>query len=604
MSRLRLTLRLAGRDLRRRSTETLLLLAALVVAATTLTIGLVLHGQTAAPYAETRQRTTGPDIVATVFPAAGHQVSQADLARLGPIAHRPEVAAHTSAFPVTWTSIDVHGVAGVAQVQGRDIDASPVDRPRVTSGHWVSDDGIVVERAFAQALGVAVGDTADLDGKRVPVVGIAVSAALPPYPQLCTIGCIRDRPEWRSAQPGLVWATRDRVTALATAQEPLVWFQYLTLRDPSSAPALARLLSADGAPDGHPQLVPWQDIRDRQAEQLTNERAVVVFGSTLLVVLALATLVVLVGGRMADEVRRVGTLKASGATPGFVARVLLVSYMSVGTVAALLGLLAGRLIAPVLVSNSAGVLGHVGGTSLTGIQVLVVLGTSLAIVASASVVPAWRAARTSTVRALADSGHAPHRGRLLLALSAKLPTPALLGVRLAGRRPRRTALTVLSIAVADCGSVVALYAQASLHAERGAAGGPADPQAAQLHTVMLAVTVLLSVMTAVNLLFVSRATATDARTFLAVARTLGASPNAAAAGLSIAQVVPAALGSALGAVAGSVLFRALSVSHPVTPPLLQLVALGILTVVIVVALTALPALTEARRPIAGILRES
>ena len=81
VSRLRLGLRLAARDLRRRATETVLLFLALVVAATTLTIGLVLHGQTAAPYAETRQRTDGPDVVAVLFPAPNATVTAADRAR-------------------------------------------------------------------------------------------------------------------------------------------------------------------------------------------------------------------------------------------------------------------------------------------------------------------------------------------------------------------------------------------------------------------------------------------------------------------------------------------------------------------------------------------
>ena len=104
------------------------------------------------------------------------------------------------------------------------------------------------------------------------------------------------------------------------------------------------------------------------------------FGSTLLVVLALATLVVLVGGRMTDDVRRVGTLKAAGATPGFVARLLLASYLAVGLVAALLGLVTGRLLAPRLVTRSAGLLGRLGGTSVSLTDGLVVTGSILAIV--------------------------------------------------------------------------------------------------------------------------------------------------------------------------------------------------------------------------------
>ena len=224
MSRLRLGARLAARDLRRRATETVLLFVALAVAATTLTIGLVLHGQTAAPYDVTRARTAGPDVVAAVFPAPSSSVTTADRARLRSIAARPEVAGRSRAFPTTWAPISAHGVTGVAEVQGRDRAASPVDRPLVVSGRWVGHDGVVVERAFAQAMGLSVGDRIGLGGRPARVAGIAVSAALPPYPQLCTIGCILDHPGWFSAEPGLVWVTRPQARALATQQEPLVWF--------------------------------------------------------------------------------------------------------------------------------------------------------------------------------------------------------------------------------------------------------------------------------------------------------------------------------------------------------------------------------------------
>ena len=601
MNRLRLLARLARQDLRRRAVETLLLLAALAVAATTMTIGLLLHGQTAAPYAETRALTAGPDVVATQFPS-GRNLDAVDRARLAAVARNPEVLTSSPVLPTTWTSIRIHGTTGVAQVQGRPAGESVVDQPRVVSGRWVSARGVVVERAFATALGVHVGDTIRLDGDPTPVVGIGVSAALPPYPQLCTVGCILDRPGWEPAQLGLVWASASHAMALATPREPIVDFQFLRLRDPASAQAFATRYS-DHVPRRGPILVSWQEVASRQAEQLTNERAVVVFGSTLLVLLALATLVVLVAGRMADEVRRIGTLKAAGATPGFVARLLLVSYLAVGLVGALLGVVAGRMLAPRLVSESAGLLGRLGPTSLSLREAAAVVAANLTIVLVASALPAWRAARTSTVHALADSGRTPRRGRLLVVLSAQLPTPALLGVRLASRRPRRALLTMLSISVAVCGSVAALYSQVQLDADHTAAGAPVDPHATQLHLVITAVVALLAIMSAVNLIFVTRANAVDARHMLAVARTLGATPGQTAAGLGIAQLIPAVVGLVLGSIAGVGIIRVLSDGPLPQPPLLQWSGLVVLTILAVVVLTALPARLEARRPIAVTLAQ-
>ena len=112
-----------------------------------------------------------------------------------------------------------------------------------------------------------------------------------------------------------------------------------------------------------------------------------------------------------------------------------------------------------------------------------------------------------------------------------------------------------------------------------------------------ALTVLLAVMAAVNLVFVTRASAVDARKVLAVARTLGISPTEAAGALAAAQLLPALLGLLLGGLAGTVLFHALSSSQPTSPPAVQLAALALVTLVSTAALTGLPARIEARRPI-------
>ena len=66
-------------------------------------------------------------------------------------------------------------------------------------------------------------------------------------------------------------------------------------------------------------------------------------------------------------------------------------------------------------------------------------------------------------------------------------------------------------------------AKANAHAAR-ATSGLLDPNVQRLDQVMLAVTLLLTVMAAVNLVFVAAATALDNATALAVTQALGASP--------------------------------------------------------------------------------
>lgn len=69
--------------------------------------------------------------------------------------------------------------------------------------------------------------------------------------------------------------------------------------------------------------------------------------------------------------------------------------------------------------------------------VLVAENLALAVALASTLVPAVKAARSSTVSALADSPRPPRRRAALIALSARLPVPMLLGIRMAVGRLRR-----------------------------------------------------------------------------------------------------------------------------------------------------------------------
>jgi ABC-type lipoprotein release transport system permease subunit len=126
---------------------------------------------------------------------------------------------------------------------------------------------------------------------------------------------------------------------------------------------------------------------------------------------------------------------------------------------------------------------------------------------------------------------------------------------------------------------------------------------AQLDLVLAAVVVLLTVMSSVTLMSVTRATALDARRLLAVVRALGTTPDQAASAWVLAQLVPAAGGLVLGVASGSLVIHVVSGDDVVQPPLWQLVAVALLTVLAVVALTSIPAHHEVRRPVAATLRD-
>jgi hypothetical protein len=203
------------------------------------------------------------------------------------------------------------------------------------------------------------------------------------------------------------------------------------------------------------------------------------------------------------------------------------------------------------------------------------------------------------VLALADSARSPRRTAWLIALSARLPVPLLLGLRVAGRRLRRTVLAMVSIAVTVSGIVAVLAARSDLL--DGASLDPARTD--RLNQVLVVITITLLAFAAVNAIFITWATALDARHSSALARALGATPQQIAAGLSAAQVLPALAGAILGIPGGLGLIAVADpdATTPI-PPLWQLLAVVPGTVLMVATLTAIPARLGARRPVAEVLR--
>ncbi|WP_084195909.1 FtsX-like permease family protein [Streptosporangium amethystogenes] len=280
-----------------------------------------------------------------------------------------------------------------------------------------------------------------------------------------------------------------------------------------------------------------------------DSQILLLIGAWLLGLLAVASLSVLVGGRMADQTRRVGLLKAVGGTPSLVAAVLLAEYLLVAVVAAATGLTIGALTAPLLTESSAGLVGSAGTASLTWSTIGLVTAVALGVAVVATAVPAVRAARSSTVSALADAARPPRRTGWLIALSARLPVPLLLALRVAARRPRRVALGVVSIAVTVSGIYVLLVLNAFLGDQPGT-GAYTEAQVAVLRHVLLVWTVILLSLAAVNAIVITWATVLDNRHASALARALGATPQEMTVALAAAQVLPALVGAVLGVFPG------------------------------------------------------
>jgi len=613
--------RLAARDLRRRPAEAALLLIAITAATSALTLGLVLHGVTDKPYQRTREATAGPDVVASVAPPpVGGQA--ADLASLNALANAPGVVGHSGPYPYTQAVVGAHRITATAWVQGRDTAPAAVDQPKLTEGSWVRDGGAVVEASFADALGIGAGDAITLDGRSFRVAGVAVSAATGPYPKACFAPCwfgaaanaaertaanrsvkgpVRSQAgppanAFRPGPTGLVWLTKADARSLVPQVESLAYVLNLKLAGPAAASAFVNAHLPDGP--SAPAVVAWQDVLAVHDKLFENKQDALLIGSWLLSLLALATIAVLVGGRMADQIRRVGLLKAVGGTPSLVAAVLLAEYAVLALLAATAGLAVGRLTAPLLTDPGAGLLGSAGSVPFTISTVGLVTAVALGVAVVATFVPAVRAARTSTVLALADSARPPRRTPWLIALSARLPVPLLLGLRVAARRPRRTLLGAVSIAITVSGIVAALAAYAHFNTEKA----PGSDPRGEVGQVLLLITIMLVAQAAANAICITWATALDTRRSSALARAFGATPDQISAGLSAAQVLPALAGAILGLPGGIALAEALD-DDPVTiPPTWQLLAVVLASVLVITVLTAIAGRIGARRRVGEILQ--
>jgi len=398
--------------------------------------------------------------------------------------------------------------------------------------------------------------------------------------------------------------TRADAISLATPAEPVSYTLNLKLADPSDADAFASAYDNSQTSASAPFLNSWQDISFNADNLVRNEQRLLMIGSWLLGLLAVASVTVLVGGRMTEQTRRVGLLKAVGSTPGLVAAVLLAEHLLLALLAAGIGLLAGWLVAPLLTRPGAALLGSAGTPPVTVATIGLVVAAALAVAALATLIPAIRAARTSTVRALADSARPPRRRARMIAVSSRLPVPILFGLRVAARRPRRVVLSMISVAITATGIIAVLLVHAGFDASLGAHAGLDNPADARLSQVMTVLSAALVVMTAVNAIIITWATVLDAKHTSALARALGATPAQVIAGLTAAQVMPALAGALLGIPGGIGLFMAVNKDGgPVTiPPAWWLTATVLGTVAAVAALTVIPAWLGTRHPVAKVLQ--
>ena len=605
MRSLRIAVRLALRNLQRRPGQAALLLLTLTIATGTLAVGMWLYGSADRPWDQVWTRTHGfhvqVDYYAFGGPRKGVNLSRSRSEAMS-LAKDPRVVAVGGPWTVLDGRLDTGSQTVNLSAQVRRPGNSRVDQPLITSGQWLgSGEGIVLEDGLAHTMHVRPGEAVLIQRHRFTVRGVAMTVSQGRFPL---------------TRPALVWVTPQTARVMHSLGMTRDGFEMeVRLANPAQAPAVAAAYSAlnKDTPTSTMFTETWEAQRADSHSDLDILIGTVFSAGILIAILTIATAAVLITGRMAAQTRQVGTLKAVGVTPGQVLLVLLLEHLGLATLATVIGLSAGRLIAPSLAGTSLTILGAPELAPFSWNRAGIVAAVALAVVLLATVRPALRGIRYSTLRSLASGARPPKRAGWAGRLSARAGAPltAMLGLRSASRRPGQLLTNAAGLMLGVAMIVVGLGLHASLSllsAERTGAAQPlsgagVDALYGQVRVIVLGTAGLLLVLGTINAFIVATFAARDSARNQAAMRAIGATPRQTMTVLIVSQLgacvfaliggIPLGLGL-WSLMAGGDLPR-VSVSG------LSLVLLAVTVPVAFAAIVSVPARLLARRPVAPLL---
>jgi putative ABC transport system permease protein len=608
MRSLRLAVHLALRNLRRRPAQGLLLLLTLTIATGVLGVAMSVYGSADAPWDRVWRATNGFHVGLGVYhppDEPGNRAFVDGLRRRGEqLATAPGVTGVGGPWTHLYGSIEVAGGTEDLTAEVRHPGPYEVDQPLVTSGRWLGDGGgVVLEGGLAATLRVGPGDTVTIQGRPFLVRGVASTVSRGRFPL---------------SRPAQVWVTPETARQLRDLGMTEEGFELqLRLADPDDAAGFVAahrsLEASDPSSAVIAYLETWQQRRADSHSDVDILAGTLFAAGALIAILTVATAAVLITGRMATQLRQVGTLKAVGVTPRQIVLVLLVEHLAIAAGAVAIGLGIGRLLAPRIAETSVTVLGRPEPPPLTWTRVAVVAAVACAVVLLGTVRPALRGIRQSTLRSLVTGPRPPRRPGRLARLAANLgvPLPGVLGLRSAWRRPGRLLTNAAGLVLGVAMIVVAL----ALHDSLGLLGlKPSEPGHAasdaavailydQVRAVILATAVLLLVLATINAIIVATFAARDAAPNHAVLRAVGATPRQTVTALVVSQLGACAIAVVVGIPLGLGLWSLMEGGDlpQVNVPTSALVLLAAAVPAVFAAIVSVPARLLGRRPVAPLL---
>jgi putative ABC transport system permease protein len=472
-------------------------------------------------------------------------------------------------------------------------------RPRVNTpvriaGTASPSDGIVLERSFAAALGLDVGARLRMTGPAgdltLPVVGTAILPSQARYPR---------------SNPGVAWVSLPTLEQLQPDRDQWTWVQALRLADPASAGAVADSVLV-GSPTRNVYVQTWEDQRDLALQEAAPLQLILTMYTVVLLAVAFAVVAVLVGARALEQSREIGLLKAVGLTPRQVAAVFVIESVALGLLAAVLGFVAGALLAPRLAGAMAQT--TLGSPSVAADPSHVLVAAVL--VVAVLVLSAWmssrRRTRFSVVHALQAGRSAPPTGSLTSALMSRVPmtAPVAVGTSTLLAARSRTLLVMAAITLTGSAFVFALSMQATL--DDGPAGEVSDVPV-ELPVLVYTLDGVLLLIAITALLAIALLSLRERLRDFGVLKAIGLTPRQVASSLVAPYAALAVLAGVLSVPLGIALYVAAyrvagGDGDPTIAPLPWRLLVPVGTVLMVVAATSVPARIVTRVPTVEVLR--
>ena len=522
------------------------------------------------PWQQTFAAANGAHVLAFV-------PSQADGRAL---AELPGVTERGAPVPLVTATVGPRGStdrAFLAGLSGR----TAVNRPVLTAGSPLSEDGIVLERSLANALGIEVGDTLAVTSGRgsidLPVLGTAVVPSQPRYPR---------------SNPGLAWVTPATLERVEPDRTRWRWTQALRLANPSAAAAFAEQAAADIP--GDLSFETWQAQRDLALADAQPMQVIVTLFTILLLVGAFVVVGILVGARASDQHREIGLLKAAGFTPRQVGAVFALESTALGLVAAALGFALGSTLAPRFAAPSAETL--VGSPTIAANpwHILVASCVVLPVILAGAWTSTRRSTRFSVLEAIRAGSSSPPNSRLARAVARSLlPLTIGLGLKDLLARGRRALLLAAAIALTGAVVVVALSLDATLEAQ--AAAGETSDIPDELRLLIYTLDTALLLITVTTLVAVALLSVRERIRDYGVLKAIGLTPRQITSTVISAHAVLALVASLLAVPLGVGLYLTLAwitsgtTEEAVVAPWRALALIPIGAVIVVVAATSVPA---------------